>query len=172
MKYEIKNNEITELTVKKSNRRKIMRICLAFAAAGILIFLFADRSARQMIQMAVNESADAINVMMNEDAAVAGRRVSVAQADADPAEKLPEPPGVSARGAVLIEGVSGRILYDKNKDTRMYPASTTKIMTALLTVESAEDAEIVETPESETEEFLKRKVRVADEAVGAEGSSI
>ena len=54
MKYEIKNNEITELTVKKSNRRKIMRICLAFAAAGILIFLFADRSARQMIQMAVN----------------------------------------------------------------------------------------------------------------------
>ena len=51
-------------------------------------------------------------------------------------------------------------------------ASTTKIMTALLAVESAEDAEIVETPESETEEFLKRKVRVADEAVGAEGSSI
>ena len=172
MKYEIKNNEITELTVKKSNRRKKIRICLAFAAAGILIFLFADRSARQMIQMAVNESADAINVMMNEDAAVAGRRVSVAQADADPAEKLPEPPGVSARGAVLIEGVSGRILYDKNKDIRMYPASTTKIMTALLAVESAEDAEIVETPESETEEFLKRKVRVADEAVGAEGSSI
>ena len=38
MKYEIKNNEITELIVKKSNRRKIMRICLAFAAAGILIF--------------------------------------------------------------------------------------------------------------------------------------
>lgn len=172
MKYEIKNNEINKLTVKKSNKRKTMRICLALAAAGILIFLCADRSARQTILMAANESVNAVNVMMNEDAAVTGRRVSVVQADADPAEKLPEPPVVSARGAVLIEGASGRILYDKNKDVQMYPASTTKIMTALLAVESAEDAEIAETPESETEEFLKRKVRVADEAVGVEGSSV
>ena len=172
MKYEIKKNEITELTVKKSNRKKIMRICLAFAAACILIFLCADMSARRIIWMAVNGSVNAMNVMIKEDAAVTGRRVSVAQADADPAERMPEPPGVSARSAVLIEGVSGRILYDKNKDTQMYPASTTKIMTALLAVESAEDSEIAETPESEAEEFLKRKVCVADEAIGAEGSSI
>ena len=45
-------------------------------------------------------------------------------------------------------------------------------MTALLAVESAEDADIEGTPESETEGFLKKKVRVPDEAIGAEGSSI
>ena len=173
MKHEIKNSGMTELTVRKVNKRKMMmRICLAIAAAGVLIFLCVDRSARETLGMAASESVNAMNVMMNEDAAVTGRRLSVVQADADPAEKLPEAPGVSARGAVLIEGMSGRVLYEKNKDTKMYPASTTKIMTALLAVESAEDADIEGTPESETEGFLKKKVRVPDEAIGAEGSSI
>lgn len=157
MKYEIKKNSAAALTVKNANKKKKMRICMALAASCVLIFLFAGYI---------------INERTGGGAAVAGRRVSVVQADADPAEKLPEPPGVSARGAVLIEGVSGRVLYEKNKDAQMYPASTTKIMTALLAVESAEDAEIRETPESETDELLKKKVKVPDEAVGAEGSSI
>ncbi|HBM80062.1 MAG TPA: D-alanyl-D-alanine carboxypeptidase [Clostridiaceae bacterium] len=44
-------------------------------------------------------------------------------------------PPVVADGAVLVDADSGQILYEKNKDTKFYPASTTKIMTALLVLE-------------------------------------
>lgn len=45
------------------------------------------------------------------------------------------PPSVVADGAVLVDMDSGKILYEKNKDAAFYPASTTKIMTALLVLE-------------------------------------
>lgn len=43
---------------------------------------------------------------------------------------------VSAKAAVLLEADTGRILYEKNKDKQLSMASTTKIMTALLALES------------------------------------
>lgn len=48
------------------------------------------------------------------------------------------PPGpvVSAYSAILIDADTGTILYDKNSDALMYPASTTKLMTCLLAMES------------------------------------
>lgn len=55
-------------------------------------------------------------------------------------EQLPQSWGdnakitTSARSAVLIEGESGRILYEKNAFEMLPMASTTKIMTALLTL--------------------------------------
>ena len=45
------------------------------------------------------------------------------------------PPQVSAPTAILIDSESGRVLYEKNADTKMYPASTTKVMTGLLASE-------------------------------------
>ena len=44
---------------------------------------------------------------------------------------------VSARSAVLIEADSGRIIFQKNASERLAVASTTKIMTALITLEQA-----------------------------------
>ena len=44
-------------------------------------------------------------------------------------------PSIVSETAVVIDGGSGQILYDKNSHTRMYPASTTKILTGLLAVE-------------------------------------
>ncbi|NLB72742.1 MAG: D-alanyl-D-alanine carboxypeptidase [Firmicutes bacterium] len=46
-----------------------------------------------------------------------------------------EGPYVTARSAVLIEAVTGTVVYGKNERMRMHPASTTKIMTALLAIE-------------------------------------
>lgn len=37
--------------------------------------------------------------------------------------------------AILIENKTGKILYEKNSDKKMYPASTTKILTAIITIE-------------------------------------
>jgi D-alanyl-D-alanine carboxypeptidase (penicillin-binding protein 5/6) len=46
-----------------------------------------------------------------------------------------EGPYVTARSAVLIEATTGTVVYGKNERMRMHPASTTKIMTALLAIE-------------------------------------
>ncbi len=46
------------------------------------------------------------------------------------------PPAVSADGVVIMDGQTGQVLYSKNPNTPYPPASTTKIMTALLTLEN------------------------------------
>ena len=44
-----------------------------------------------------------------------------------------------SEAAILMDGTTGDILYSKNANVRMYPASTTKILTLLLAVESGID---------------------------------
>lgn len=50
---------------------------------------------------------------------------------------------VSAKSAILIDADSGRVLYSKNADERMYIASTTKIMTVFLALQIADTTENV-----------------------------
>ena len=45
-------------------------------------------------------------------------------------------PEISSGAAVLIDNKTNRVLYDKNANERMFPASTTKIMTAILVLEN------------------------------------
>jgi D-alanyl-D-alanine carboxypeptidase (penicillin-binding protein 5/6) len=58
-------------------------------------------------------------------------------------EKPPAPTAAGeiplyALGAIVIDGLTGQTLYEKNADTPQYPASTTKIMTALLVIEAGD----------------------------------
>jgi len=46
------------------------------------------------------------------------------------------PPELIAETAVLIDATTGAVLYDKNKDALMEPASTTKMITGLLAIEN------------------------------------
>lgn len=64
---------------------------------------------------------------------------------------------VSARSAILMEQHTGRILFEKDAYKKRRIASITKIMTAILAIESGKMNEIV---------------KVSDRAAGAEGSSI
>ena len=50
---------------------------------------------------------------------------------------------INSKAAVLVEYSTGKILYEKNSTERMYPASTTKIMTAILVLENCELDDIV-----------------------------
>jgi D-alanyl-D-alanine carboxypeptidase (penicillin-binding protein 5/6) len=67
------------------------------------------------------------------------------------------PPVVSAKNAIVIEQITGKILYEKSSRQKAYPASITKIVTALLAIESGQ---------------MDKKVVVSGSAAGAEGSSI
>lgn len=51
------------------------------------------------------------------------------------AQAAPVAPSVTAGAAIVIEASTGRVLYEKNADTGMYPASLTKVMTAYLIYE-------------------------------------
>lgn len=53
------------------------------------------------------------------------------------------PPTVSADSVVLMDATTGKILYEKNKNSAYPPASTTKIMTALLVLENANLEDVV-----------------------------
>ena len=58
----------------------------------------------------------------------------------------PAGPYTNAKTAVLIEAESGTVLYDKDMKEKMFPASTTKIITALLAIENLDlDTEITMT---------------------------
>jgi D-alanyl-D-alanine carboxypeptidase (penicillin-binding protein 5/6) len=67
------------------------------------------------------------------------------------------PPDISAEAAALIDVASGRILYEKNGSQKMRIASLTKVMTAIVAIETSS---------------LQDMVTVPPEAVGVEGSSI
>ncbi len=69
----------------------------------------------------------------------------------------PSGPNVSCSTAVVIEYETGTILYDKKKDKPMYPASTTKIMTALLALENLD---------------LKKNITVPPDMGPADGSAM
>ncbi len=66
--------------------------------------------------------------------------------------------GTSASCAVLMDAGSGRVLYEQNSHQPRLIASITKLMTALVAVEQAED--------------LDQAVTVKGEWLGSEGSSI
>ncbi len=55
-----------------------------------------------------------------------------------------EPSSLYAQSAVLMDGSSGRVLYAKNADSPMAMASTTKIMTCILTLENCSMDEVVD----------------------------
>ena len=49
------------------------------------------------------------------------------------AEAAPE---IVSETAVVIDAGTGQVLYDKNMNRQMYPASITKVLTGLLAVEN------------------------------------
>lgn len=68
-----------------------------------------------------------------------------------------EPPQITGETAVLMDVQTGALLFGKEEHKRMYPASTTKVMTALLALERSE---------------LSDEVTIGPNAVRAGGTAI
>ncbi len=90
-------------------------------------------------------STDSADSKHSKDATAANDKDVIAAAS--------EAPAVTATAALLISPDSDMVLYEKNADEKRYPASTTKIMTALLTLENVED--LNETVTAEQGDFAK-----------------
>lgn len=78
------------------------------------------------------------------------------------AEANTKPFEVDAKSAILIEASSGRVLFEKNADEKLYPASITKIMTMLLIAEAIDSGKI----------SLEDKVTASANAASKGGSQI
>lgn len=68
---------------------------------------------------------------------------SYAKEEAEPRESS-VPDSLYAQSAVLMDGTSGRVLYEKNGTKFMSNASTTKILTCILALENGDLADVVE----------------------------
>ena len=53
---------------------------------------------------------------------------------------------ISAESAVLIDSSSEKVLFSKDAERKMYPASTTKILTAILAIENCNLDDVVTVP--------------------------
>lgn len=70
---------------------------------------------------------------------------------ADPVED----PDIQAKAALLVDANTGSVVYAKNERQELYPASLTKIMTALLTLEAVKDGKLtMDQPLTATETAL------------------
>ncbi len=52
-------------------------------------------------------------------------------------------PDIFAEAAVLIDAKTGKVLYGKNENQRLYPASITKLMTALVAIENQNPTDLI-----------------------------
>lgn len=73
------------------------------------------------------------------------------------ASQPPDPSTLSGESAVLMEAGSSEVLYEKNGDAKIFPASTTKIMTAILALENLD---------------LDKSITVPDDFPFVDGSSM
>lgn len=69
---------------------------------------------------------------------------------------------ITSAAAVLIEGSTGTVIFEKDKDVRLKPASITKVMTLLLIFEAIESGQIK----------LEDEVSVSDYASSMGGSQV
>lgn len=73
-----------------------------------------------------------------------------------------EPESLESRSAILINADDGRILFEKNANDKMQPASITKIMLLVLISERMEDSQMT----------LDQELTVSENAAGMGGSQI
>lgn len=66
-------------------------------------------------------------------------------------------PGIQANSAILLDAKTGQVLWDKNMHKRCAPASTTKVLTAIIAIERAN---------------LDEKITVSPRAAATRGSSM
>ncbi|GMK38483.1 serine-type D-Ala-D-Ala carboxypeptidase [Paenibacillus sp. CCS19] len=97
---------------------------LAFAAA--LVLLIGMQTSASAVVMAAPATSETV-----------GDQTSATEAE------VVQKPEVAAESAVLIDGRTGTVLYSKNATEQMYPASITKIVTAIVALETADVSDTV-----------------------------
>lgn len=68
----------------------------------------------------------------------------------------------SAKSAILVDNLSGKVLYEKNADEKLAPASMTKLASMLIVMEAIDNGNLK----------LEDKVTISEEAANMGGSQV
>ena len=109
----------------KKSFAKLPALCLAAAVAFGAAGCSKEKKETQQDKNAV--AADDTKEDKKTEKAADALQTAVMLAD--------QAPELQAEAAILIEASSGTILYEKNATQKMYPASMTKMLTALVAVD-------------------------------------
>ena len=108
--------------------------------------LAADQGTQSAGPMAGNQVGPGASLPANSNVETKGpgyATETTVQTEAETAVVDIAEPVISAESVILYDVTHDRVLYEKNADTKRYPASITKILTALLVLEHAKMDEMV-----------------------------
>lgn len=133
--------------MKTASRRRtapaLLAVLLALVCGTAVLAAPALAEEGETAAPAAEESAPAAEVAPAEE---------TAPAEEEPAYSADVPPELASAHALLIDRETGLVLLDKGSHERWYPASVTKVMTALLTIENVGLDEMVTVTEEDLEE--------------------
>jgi len=122
--------------------RKTLLLTLA---ASLAVVSTPQAMARRAHKHAQQDSGDAADSSAN---ASAKKREAHGDSTPEPLGQNVNGLSLAARGATLIDAFTGETIYSKNADQVFYPASTTKILTALLVIEEGNlEQEVIVQPD-------------------------
>lgn len=115
----------------------LLCLCTIFYSSTAIMAEPSNNTEEEEITSSQNPVAD--NLTFEEDAA---KRLAE-PIESNDIPNWPTGPVVGAQGAILIEAETGTILYAKNIHEKLYPASTTKILTSLVAIENSNLSDMV-----------------------------
>lgn len=139
---------------------KVMKKIFALLLCGVLLLIQLDTVTLCATEVTQETAAPTQDVTKQDGTKASDTTNAAGQATANATDN-PDL-NVTSASAVLIEGSTGAILYEKNKDEQRFPASITKIMTLVLIFEALDSGKIA----------LTDKVTVSEHAASMGGSQV
>ncbi|MBO4903500.1 MAG: tRNA (guanosine(46)-N7)-methyltransferase TrmB [Lachnospiraceae bacterium] len=130
-------NIMTEYEERFSRMGNKICKCILSQVATKLVLCFL------LASLLLTETVSAVNTVPTEEQALAAENRKLMRVESNEINGWPEGPLLGAESAILMEADTGAILYEKNIHARLYPASTTKLMTGLLALENSTMEDIV-----------------------------
>lgn len=152
---------------KESAWQRLILFLGAAACSGVLCIVPAERAlAASVSDNAYSETVvnDAGGDVLTSDGHVVNSTQAAEQKEepiqSNAVDGWPQGPAVTAKSAILLDASTGTVLYAKDIHEKMYPASTTKLLTCLIAAENLDLSDTITFSES------------AIAAVPADGSNI
>lgn len=138
-------------------RNLLKQVICPVAVSASLIFCSAapalgeEEAAEETVEQVLDENTEAATEEVYEEVEEYHSQYYFSEVDSNNWEKWPYGPAIEGQAAVLMDFDTGVILYEKEPDTKLYPASITKIMTTLLACEHDNLSDVIATPREAVE---------------------
>lgn len=135
--------------------RIVLPLCLIVLTGGIIFSLVKKASARtEQTVAAAAQTASSAAVSTSEEAAAEASTAPAAPFSAAKTDTTADPGnGVGSKYAILVNLQTNEILYDRESDTRINPASMTKVLSCLVAAEQMKSLDDTYTITQEDTDF-------------------